>query len=82
MSTMAYQITSLPIVYSTVNSGADQRKCHRESDKGPVTRKMFPFDNWRHHDSLRRHRLIGIGIPMKIKVWDGRLTYTRKNMFS
>ena len=56
---MASQITSLTIVCSTVNSGADQRKyqrCaslafvrgfHREPvnspHKWPVTRKMFPF---------------------------------------
>ena len=54
-------ITSLTIVYSTVYSGADQRK-HQSSaslafvrgthqwpagspHKGPVTRKMFPFDD-------------------------------------
>ena len=61
MNTMASQITSLTIVYSTVYSGADQRK-HQSSaslafvrgihwwpmnslHKGPVTRKMFPFDD-------------------------------------
>ena len=61
MSTMASQITSLPIVYTTVHSGADQRK-HQNSaslafvrgihrwpvnspHKRPVTRKMFPFDD-------------------------------------
>ena len=60
MSTMASQITSVPIVYSTVCWGADQRKyqssaslafvwgIHRLSvnspHKGPVMRKMFPFD--------------------------------------
>ena len=61
MSVMASQITSLAIVYSTVYSGADQRK-HQSSaslafvrgihrwpvnspHKGPVTRKMFLFDN-------------------------------------
>ena len=55
------QITSLTIVYSTVYSGADQRK-HQSSaslayvrgihrwpvnypHKGPVTRKMLPFDD-------------------------------------
>ena len=60
MSTMAAQITRLTIAYSTVYSGADQRK-HQSSaslafvggirrwpvnspHKGPVTRKMFPFD--------------------------------------
>ena len=58
MGTFASQITSLTIVYSTVYSGADQRK-HQSSawlvfvrgihrwpvnfpHKGPVTRKMFP----------------------------------------
>ena len=61
MVAMASQITSLTIVYSTVNSDADQRK-HQNSaslafvqgihrgpvnspHKGPVTRKMFPFDD-------------------------------------
>ena len=59
MSAMASQITNLTIVYSTVYSGADQRK-HQSSaslafvrgihrwpvnspHKGPVTRKMSPF---------------------------------------
>ena len=58
---MASQITSLTIVYSTVYSGAGQRK-HQSSasltfvrgihrwpvnspHKGPVTWKMFPFDD-------------------------------------
>ena len=61
MDSMAYQITSLTIVYSAVYSGADQRKrqssaslvivrgIHRgpvnSPHKWPVTRKMFPFDN-------------------------------------
>ena len=61
MSLMASQITSLMIVYSTVYSGADQRK-HQSSaslvfvrgihrgpvnspHKWPVTREMFPFDD-------------------------------------
>ena len=61
MGTMASLITSLTIVYSTVYSGADQRK-HQSSaslafvweihrwpmnspHKWPVTRKMFPFDD-------------------------------------
>ena len=58
---MVSQITSLMIVYSTVYSGADQRKhqssaslafvrgIHRRPvnspHKEPVTRKMFPFDD-------------------------------------
>ena len=61
MGAMASQITSPPIVYLTVYSGADQRK-HQSSaslaimwgihrwpvnspHKWPVTRKMFPFDD-------------------------------------
>ena len=61
MESMASQITSLTIVYSTVYSGADQRK-HQSSTslafvqgihlgslnsphKWPVTRKVFPFDD-------------------------------------
>ena len=61
MGTMASQITSGTIVYSTVYSGADRRK-HQSSaslafvwvihrwpvnspHKWPVTRKMFPFDD-------------------------------------
>ena len=61
MSAMASQITSFSIVYSTFHSDADQRKhpsfasmafvreIHRwpvnSLHKGPVTRKMFPFDD-------------------------------------
>ena len=61
MGVIASLITSLPIVYSTVYSDADQRK-HQSSaslafvwgihrgpvnppHKWPVTRKMFPFDD-------------------------------------
>ena len=61
LSAMASQITSLTIVYSTVYSCAYQRQhqsstslafvrgIHRwpvnSPSKGPVTRKMFPFDD-------------------------------------
>ena len=61
MGAIASQITSLTIVYSTVYSDADQRKhqssatlafvqgIHRgpvnSPHKGPVTWKMFPFDD-------------------------------------
>ena len=61
MSAKVSQITSLMIVYSSIYSGEDQRKyqssaslafvwgIHRRPvnspHKGPVTRKMFPFDN-------------------------------------
>ena len=53
MGTIASQITSLTIVYSSVNSDADPRKHQsavslafvRGTHRGPVTRKMFPFDD-------------------------------------
>ena len=61
MSTMASQVTRLTIVYTTVYLGTDQRKyqssaslafvrgIHRwpvhSPHKGPVTRKMFSFDD-------------------------------------
>ena len=61
MGAMACQITGVSIVCSSVSSGADQRKhqsfaslafvrgIHRppvnSPYKGPVTRKMFPFDD-------------------------------------
>ena len=61
MSTMTSQITSFTIDYSTVYSGTDQRKYQSSASlasvrgiqrwpmnslhKGPVTRKMFPFDD-------------------------------------
>ena len=61
MSSIASQITSLTIVYSTVYSGTDERKhqcpaslafvrgIHRwpvnSAHKGPVMRKMFQFDD-------------------------------------
>ena len=61
MRPIASKITNLTMVYSTINSGAGQRK-HQSSallpfvrgihrwpvnspHKGPVTRKMFPFDD-------------------------------------
>ena len=59
MSMMASQITSLTIVCSTVYSGADGRKHHIAASlafvweftsdrwhKRPVTRKIFPFDDF------------------------------------
>ena len=71
MGTMASQITSLTIVYSTVYSGADQRR-HQSSallafvrgihrwpvnslHKWPVTRKMFPFDTKLMNSCHRSH---------------------------
>ena len=61
MGAIASQITSLTIVYSTINSDADQRKYHSSASlafvwgihrgqmnsphKWPVTRKILPFDD-------------------------------------
>ena len=61
MSAMAYQITGVSIVYSTVCSGANERKHQRSASlafvwgihrwpvnsphKWPASRKMFPFDD-------------------------------------
>ena len=46
MGGMASQITGISIVYSIVCSGADERMWPVNSPhKGPVTRKMFPFDD-------------------------------------
>ena len=71
MGGMASQITSLTIVYSTVYSGADQRKhqspaslafvrwIHRglvnSPHKWPVTRKLSPFDDVIMHGVYARH---------------------------
>ena len=73
MSAVAFQITTISIVCSTVGSGADQRKhqsfallafvwgIHRRPvnspRKGPVTRKMLPFDD-----------VTMVGIVLKIPV--------------
>ena len=83
ISAMASQITSLTIIYSAVCSGADQRKhqssvslvfvrgIHRwpvnSPHKGPVTRKIFPFDD----------------VIMKRAIWKGKKlenlrTYTQQ----
>ena len=61
MSAMASEITNLTIICSTFYSGADQRKHQSSASlpfvrgihqwpvnsphEGPVTRKMFPFDD-------------------------------------
>ena len=71
MDTMASQITSLTIHYSTIYSGADKRKCQSSASlafvrgihlspvnfphKGPVTRKMFPLD-----DAIMLHPGLGV----------------------
>ena len=84
MSSLAAQITSLTIVYSTVYSGADQEKhqcpaslafvrgIHRwpvnSPHKGPVTRTFFPFDDV----IMIKHHINGrlfIGTSLVHSVW-------------
>ena len=80
MGAMAFQITSLTIVYSTVYSGADQRKhqsfeslafvrgIHRwpvnSPHERPVTRKMFPFD-----DVIMKFECVSYGPLLTIPWW-------------
>ena len=78
MDAIASQISSVTIVYWTIYSGADHRKHQSSASlafvwgihrwpvnfphKGPVTRKMFPFDDaimhaapvWENHHRKRR----------------------------
>ena len=65
MSIMAFQITGVSMVCSTVCSGADQRK-HQSSAslafvrrilRWPVMRKMFPFDDVMQGENLTRKLL-------------------------
>ena len=88
MGAMASQITSLFIVYSTVYSGADQRK-HQSSaslafvrgihrgpvnspHKWPVTWKMFPFD-----DVIMINFRIPLANPIHIKEPNSAWGYPR-----
>ena len=86
MGTMASQITSVSIVYLTVCSCPDQRKhqsstslafvrgIHRwlvnSPHKGPVTWKMFPFDDVNMTNGLWVHnlKLFGFWWPDQITV--------------
>ena len=81
MGTMASQITSLTVVYSTVCSGADQRQrqnsaslafvrgIHRwpvnSPHKEPVTWKMLPFDNV----IMRKSQNIAIIWARVLSIW-------------
>ena len=100
MNAMASLITSLSAVYSTVASDADQRKyqssallafvrgIHRwpvnSPHKGPVTRKMFPFDDVIMRRS--RGRPLIIWIAQRVPIRSGaspqlnRLTACWENM--
>ena len=82
MGAMASQITSLTIVYSTVYSGPNQRKHQSSASlafvrgihrwpvnylhKWPVTRKMFPFD-----DFIMYFHYIHTSVNILNKVSDG-----------
>ena len=65
MTAIASQIASLMIVYSTVYSGADQRKPQSSASlafvwgihRWPVTRKMLPFDDviMINHTPIKSH---------------------------
>ena len=63
MSTMASQITSVAIAYSSVYSGADKKTSTlritglcEENSPATVTRKMFPFN-----DVIMNRGIIGLG---------------------
>ena len=110
MGTMTYQITGLTSVYSTDYSGADQRKhqssaslarvrrIHRwtvnSPHKGPVTRKIFPFDdvimicfNWNCGNSTHQYVLLDIISCYRttcissqtVKIWIKRSISTRRH---
>ena len=81
MNAMASQITSLTIVYSTVYSGTNQRQYERFASlafvrgihrwpvnsphKGPITRKMLPFD-----DVIMTNRKLGsLHLPLIYDHW-------------
>ena len=82
MSTMASQITSLTVVYSTVYSGADQRKhqcpaslafvrgIHRwpvnSPHKWPVTRNIFPYDDAIMIQNLNRQKTCPISPSLRV----------------
>ena len=94
MGTIASQITSLTIVYSTIYSDADQRK-HQSSislafvrgihrgpvnsmHKWPVTRKMFAFDDI---IMVLKHQAISIHSAESISlVMDSSITFMTKNI--
>ena len=87
MSAIASQITGVTIVYSTVCSGVEHwstawlafaRGIHRwpvnSPHKGPVTRKMYPFDDGNMNTSVVWRRCVNsMVVTQKIKSSNGRL---------
>ena len=85
MVSIASQITSLTIVYSSVYSGPDQRKhqssaslafvrgIHRSPvispHKGPVTRKMLPFDDVIMRPTIKQHPTKQCAHFSELTVW-------------
>ena len=66
MGSMASQITSLAIVYSTVYSGADERKHQSSTSLAFVQMASNAEDHsiwWRHHEQIN----LGSGITLKWK---------------
>ena len=90
MGVMVSQITSLAIVYSVVYSGADQRKhqwihqwIHRwpvnSPHKWPVTRKIFPFDDFiMTISSLSITRNLYVPAITELVVWRSRQSATSR----
>ena len=95
ISLMASDITSLTIFYSTVYSVTDQRKHQRSASlafvrgnhrlpvnsphKGPMTRKMFPFDDvimFLPHGYCGIHATLSVPIPGTISIWRRGLVST------
>ena len=93
MSMIASQITGISIIYSTVCLGADQQKhqssssldfvrgSHRSAvkstHKGPVTRKMFPFDDVHLDDIISKQRT-GPGLNTKTVLQGVVIPITKK----
>ena len=100
MTAMASQITRLTIVYSAVYLGVDQRKHQRSTSlvfvrgihrcsvnsphKGPLTHKMFPFDDIILSFtvfSLRGPRLSGTNLDNK-KGWRHKRTTNGNTVYT
>ena len=98
MGTIAPQITSLTIVFSTVYSGADQSKhqsaaslafvwgIHRapvnSPHKWPVTRKMFPFDDVIMHICVPNGKDLAITKPIFLDIQEQYILQISANIVS
>ena len=77
MSALASQITSLTIVYSTVDSDADQRKHQSSASLAPKREYVSSsIKGMQGAVSIRKTVLQGMAIPMlKIRRPNGRLIF-------